>query len=233
MHKEGILPWKLSPNSKGIVSHSPQHGDNETAQQMMGSRLTFLRQLSAWHELLCVKSVSSQRSRFYPPPSAVAPNLRETKIPFANPGASLAFPLLVLRNGNKKTLLHHSDIASSNLKYQATLQGNSHIGNKHENVRCDNAWQNLSICTKVTTDWCLFVNSFARVINCNKGRKPRIYKHDFVIEKSQNLCYVYASWYFQEHRFLIIVKSLSAFLSTWPQSGASSFLANYLVFFYF
>lgn len=75
-------------------------------------------------------------------------------------------------------MLNHSDIASSNLRYQATLLGEIHIGNKSNNIRCDNARQNMSVCTKVPTDcaylriwsvWCLFVNLFAHVINCNKA----------------------------------------------------------------
>lgn len=68
-------------------------------------------------------------------------------------------------------MLNHSDIASSNLRYQATLLGKIYIGNKSDNIRCDNAWQNMSVCTKVLTDcanlhiwpvWYLFVNPFAR-----------------------------------------------------------------------
>lgn len=76
-----------------------------------------------------------------------------------------------MKKRKENALLIHSDIASSNLRYQAILLGKIHISNKSDNIRCDNAWQNMSVCTKVLSDcanlhiwsvWYLFVNPFAR-----------------------------------------------------------------------
>lgn len=158
MQKGGNLSFSflnLSPRSKGVILLSPQHiehGDNKSAEQMIWSGFSFIRQISAWHKLLSARSVSLQRSLLCPPlPQQQRWTCGKQRSYLLTWLSHLVFPFLYKKR-KENALLNHSDIASFNLRYQATLLGKIRIGNKSDNIHCDNAWENVSVCTKVLTD---------------------------------------------------------------------------------